>query len=227
MFKRSTKNTNLTRFSNPFDFDSTEVKTDTILYAIVTNNLNTLKYLLNKDNINTIIDKKNNYTSLHYAVTLPNNDITKFIIELGGDPKIKQSEGIDAFELSLKSGKHFIFNYFQQIQQDKYTNLEKVNTNLEKDNDNLKVKIDNLRNENIILIESIDKYIDKTNKLNDLNETKDIKIIKLNEEIVKYNIINTNLNNLNENKDTEINKLKRDLEESDKAFNNLLKKNKK
>ena len=243
--------TYLSRINNRFNITDKEI-TDNILYAIVTNDLNKLKSLLNKTNINIIIDKKNNYTSLHYAVTLPNNDITKLIIELGGDPKMKQAEGLDAFELALKSGRQFIFTFYQKIQIDKNNDLVKVNTNLEKDNDNLKVKIDHLKKNNSVLIESIDSYIIKTNKLNDIIENKDKDLNTMKEKITSLNFKIDNLNNtiqirdidlntMNKEKNIEINKLKRkleetetnlektkkDLKESEIAFNTLLKKNKK
>jgi len=165
---------------------------DDIIVAIVTNNLTRVKSLLNRNNVNNIIDTKNNYTALHYAVTLPNNDITKFIIELGGDPKIKQSEGYDAFELALRSGKKYIFQYYEQQQQVKIDGLET-------DNAKLALKVDDLKRTNEHLNESMDKFNSKINALH--------KVIEV--------------------KDREIGKLKRDLDDSEKAFANLLKKQKK
>lgn len=165
---------------------------DDIILAIVTNNLTKLRALLNRNNINNIIDTKNNYTALHYAVTLPNNDITTLILELGGDPLIKQLEGYDAYELALRSGKKFIFKYFEQQQQLKINNLQVDNTKLI-------LKVDNIKEENKYLNESIDKF---NNKLTDLHAIIEIK-------------------------DKEINRLRRDLDESEKAFGNLLKKSKK
>jgi ankyrin repeat protein len=164
---------------------------DDIIVAIVTNNLTTLKLILNKNNVNNIIDTKNNYTALHYAVTLPNNDITKFILELGGDPKIKQNDGYDVYELSLRSGKKYIFQYTEQIQQIKIDDLKLENVKLNS-------TINNLKRTNQYLNESIDNFNDKVNSLNNIIETKD----------------------------NEMRKIIIDLEESDRAFCNLLKKQK-
>lgn len=167
-------------------------RNDEIIVAIVTNNFTKLKSLLNKENVNNIIDTKNNYTALHYAVTLPNNNITNLILELEADPNIKQSDGYDAFELSLRSGKKFIFTYFQQKQEIKIDNLEIENIRIN-------TMIDELKKTNNYLCETMDDYNERINKLNEIIDIKD----------------------------KENSKLKRDLEESDRAFVNLLKKQKK
>ena len=149
---------------------------DDIIVAIVTNNLTRVRSLLNRNNVNNIIDSKNNYTALHYAVTLPNNDITKYILELGGDPKIKQSEGYDAYELALRSGKKFIFQYFEQQQQGKINSLETDNTRLA-------LKIDDLKRTNEHLNESIDKFNNKINALHKVIEVKDKEINNLKRDL--------------------------------------------
>ena len=177
-----------------------------IIVVILTNNLQKLKLLLNKNNVNDVIDNKNNYTALHYAVVLPNDNITKFILELGADPKIKQNEGYDAFELSLRSGKKFIFKYFEEQQQIIINKLETDNIKLKKDNIKLALNIGKLKTDNLNL------------------ETDNL---KLGAKINDYKIINDSLHKVIDSKDNEINRLKRDLDESEKAFTNLLKKNKK
>ena len=177
-----------------------------IIVVILTNNLQKLKLLLNKNNVNDVIDNKNNYTALHYAVVLPNDNITKFILELGADPKIKQNEGYDAFELSLRSGKKFIFKYFEEQQQIIINKLETDNIKLKTDNIKLALNIGKLKTDNLNL------------------ETDNL---KLGAKINDYKIINDSLHKVIDSKDNEINRLKRDLDESEKAFTNLLKKNKK
>ena len=105
---------------------------------------------------------------------------------------IKQSEGYDAYELALRSGKKFIFKYFEQQQQVKIDGLEI-------DNSKLVLKVDDFKRTNDYLIESMDKFNSKINVLHKVIEIKDKEIVKL----------------------------KRDLDESETAFNNLLKKQKK
>ena len=110
-------------FGRTSTFTFSDRNDDDIIVAIVTNNLTRLRLLLNRNNVNNVIDKKNNYTAIHYAVTLPNNDITKLILELGGNPDIKQLEGYDAYELALRSGKKYIFQYFEHPQEEKISSL--------------------------------------------------------------------------------------------------------
>lgn len=176
---------NRTRISTIFSND------DDIITAIVTNNLIKVKSLVNKNNVNNVIDSKNNYTSLHYAVTLPNNEITRYLLELGADPKIKQADGYDSYELTLRSGKKFIFEYFKEKQQNQIELLEY-------DNAKLITKIDDLKQTN----EYINKIIETSNK--------------------KLSLVTEKL----DAKNLECNKLKRELEDSEKAFTNLLKKQK-
>jgi len=159
--------------------------TDNIIVAIVTNNLNKVKELVTKSNVNQVIDTKNKYTSLHYAITLPYNDITQYLLDLGADPKIKQNEGFDSYELSLRSSKKFIFDYYKIKQQ----MTIKV---LESDNTTLKRKVSELSNTIEYLDKSIDGY---NNKISTLT--------------------------------TENSKLKRDLVDVEKAFENVVKKQKK
>jgi len=159
--------------------------TDNIIVAIVTNNIKKVKELVNKDNVNQIIDMKNKYTSLHYAITLPYNDITQYLLDIGADPKLKQSEGFDAYELSLRSSKKFIFDYYKIKQQMEIKNLEFENTGLKR-------KVSDLNN----TIQYLDKSIDNYN-----NKISELKTANL--------------------------KLKRDLDDAEKAFENLVKKQKK
>lgn len=165
---------------------------DDIIYAIVTGNLIKVKQLVDQHNINDIIDSKNNYTALHYAITLPNNDIIKYLLDNGGNPMKLQGESIDCFELSLRFHKKYIFDYFKEKQEEKIKKLE-INEKISN------VKIKNLETTNTFLENCIDKYNEK------------IDTFKL--EI--------------KNKDADIVKLKRKNEDSEKAFETLLKKIKK
>jgi ankyrin repeat protein len=163
-----------------------------IMYCIITNNFQRVKLLVDRHNVNNVIDTKNKYTALHYAVTLPNNNITQYLLELGADPLIKQNEGYDSYELSLKSGKKYIFDFFKIKQDIKIENLES-------DNNKLLSKVDELKRTTEYLTNSIDAMTEKL----------------------------VNNNTIIETKNKEINKLKRNLADSELAFGNLLKKQKK
>jgi ankyrin repeat protein len=136
--------------------------TDSLIVAIVTNNIKKVKELVNKTNVNQVIDSANKYTCLHYAVTLPYNDITEYLLELGADPKLKQNDGYDSFELSLRSGKKFIFDYYKIKQQ------SVINT-LENENSSLKRKVSDLNNTIEYLDRTIDGYNNKISTLTNEN----------------------------------------------------------
>jgi ankyrin repeat protein len=159
-----------------------------ILFSIITGNVCEVKKLVNKNNINNIIDTKNNYTALHYAVKLPNNEIVEYLVNCGANVNLKQNEGKDAIDLSIEANKRFLIN--------------KLITDTSKDSkelDELYVKYDDVNYKF--------KNLEKTNKtLKDANEY----LEKVNEELKENN-----------------SKLKRKLEDSETAFENLLKKTKK
>lgn len=158
---------------------------DDIIFAIVTNNLSKVKSLISKSNVNKVIDRTNGYTPIHYAVTLPHNSIIQYLMENGADPYLKQNEGYDAFELSLRSGKKYIFDYEGTKKNNRIKELED-------DNNKLIVKIDEIKRTNEYILTSVDNF---NNKITNLTR--------------------------------ENTKLKRELEESETAFSNLLKKQKK
>jgi len=163
---------------------------DSIICAIVTGNLIQVKKLVDKSNVNKIIDLKNKYSAIHYA--LGNNEILQYLLDLGADPKLRQCEGYDSFELSVRLGKTYIFDYYKQNQELKISNLEYENKDLLKKNNNL-------TEANAYLSKSIENFNTKV----------------------------LSLNNCLTRKINECTKLKRDLDDSEKAFSNLLKKQKK
>lgn len=186
---------------------TTNTTNSDIMTAIITNNLNKLKTLINKNNVNIIINNENNYTSLHYAIMLTDNiNIIKYLLELDADISLTENRGLNSYDLSLKYSSKIIFEYIKEKQQNKINNL-KINNN------SLLLNIDTLKKTNSHLNDTIDGYNKKINNLNDI-------ITDNNDIITDNNNIITDYNNKNKN-------LKRDLDESERAFNNLLKKSKK
>jgi predicted RNase H-like nuclease (RuvC/YqgF family) len=139
-----------------------------------------------------VIDQKNRYTALHYAVKLPNNDIVEYLMNCGADTTIKQNEGKDSIDLSIEANKRFLVNKV----------IEKSNKEL----DELYVKYDD------------NKYNVKT------LERKNKELTETNEYLQKAN---TDYANKIDNLKKENVSTKRKLEDSEKAFENLLKKNRK
>ena len=211
-----------------------QINNGNIIFAIVTNNLQKLKSILNVNNINNIIDNVNNYTALHYAVTMPHNDIVKFIIELGGDPYLKNKDELNSFDLSLKSGKKFLFEYNKQKQEIKIDELREENNKLEDINKKLEDK-------NIYINSSIDNYNIKINDLKEINNCIKNENKRAYNKIIEIENTNKNLKNenqiqnvriieleiINDNNKNNINKLKRELDDYEIALTNSIKKQKK
>ena len=169
---------------------------DNIIYYIVTGNIIEIRKLINNTNVNKIIDIINNYTALHYAVKLPNNNIVEYLMSCNADTSIKQNEGKDAIDLSIESNKRYLIdnllkkNNFEIDQlYTKFDDLNYKTKNIERSNNDLKQSNDYLQKSN-------DQYVKKIEELKENNT-------KLNDDNVK---------------------IKRKLEDSDKAFSNLLKK---
>jgi hypothetical protein len=161
---------------------------NSIIFSIVTNDVSEVKNLITNKNYNTILDENTGFTALHYAISSPNisNDIIKYLLLLGANPKDKiNNQDIDSFDLALKYNKRYLFEYFNKIKDEEIIVLTDKNKILQN-------RFDKLKESNNYLLDSIDSY--------------NIKISKLNEEIIT---------------------LKRKNEETETAFNNLLKRQKK
>jgi predicted RNase H-like nuclease (RuvC/YqgF family) len=172
---------------------------DSIIFYTVTGNLNEIKKKINRTNVNSVIDTKNKYTILHYAVGLQNTEVIKYILECGGDPEIVTKDGKDSFELATDKNKMLIHNFFLDKKENEIYKLKSTN-------DDLKYKINNL--------ESSLEYTKKS------SENYNLKIDKLNTE-------NNSLKRKLDDTTQKVYKLEKDLDETKNAFNNLLKKQKK
>ena len=144
-------------------------KKDRILFAIVTGNLIQLKDLIDSVNINNIIDDVNEYTSLHYAVKLKFNDITKFLLDNGAEPYLLQGDNKNCFELATDSHTSYIFEYFKLKQEQEVSKLKSEVTGLNKE-------INNLQDSNSFLNSTIDNYKNKVTRLNVIIEDKNKEI---------------------------------------------------
>ena len=176
---------------------------DDIKVYIITNNIQKIKEKINNKNVNNIIDRSNNYTALHYAVTLSNNEITEYLLTCGADASVKDKEGNDCYSLSRNK---FLHNLLIKRKEDKIYELQLRN-------DELKNKIRELEERNDYLNKNADDYILKVVKItSELTEKKE-EVIALKSIISKH--------------ENEVNALKRKLEDSDTAFTNLLKRQRK
>ena len=120
-----------------------------ILYNISIDNLNELKTLINQGNVNNVIDTKNGYTALHYAIKFNHDKIIDFLLNMGANPTIKTCDKQDSFDLSLRYQSKYVINY--EI-NDKKT----INNELQKTVSSLERKITNLETNNKYLLKSVD-----------------------------------------------------------------------
>ncbi len=139
------------------------VNNDNILFAIITGNLNEVKRFVNSSNVNNIIDIKNRYTALHYAVKLPNNEIVEYLMNCGANPSIKQAEGKDAIDLSIEANKRFLVDrVIKDASKEadglfiKYDDLNYKNKTLERENKELKETNQYLEKVNVQHVEKIE-----------------------------------------------------------------------
>lgn len=180
-----------------------------ILYAIVTQNLSTVRRLVNASNINQTIDETNGYTALHHAVRVKKNDaIVEYLLSCQADVNMKTGDGsnCDAIDLAIEVNYRFLID---KILKKKDTELDELYTKY----DNLNYKVKDVE-KNCAKLESTNENLTNINYgLTKSNEEQAIKINGLKMENTELKIENT--------------ELKRKLSESNTAFGNLLKKNKK
>jgi ankyrin repeat protein len=164
---------------------STIPKSDSsdILYNISIDNLNELRNLITEANINNIIDSKNGYTALHYAIKLNHDKIIDFLLNMGANPTIKTYDKQDSFDLSLKYQSKFLITY-------EINDKKAVNTELQKTVSSLERKISNLETNNKYLVKSIDDATIKIGLLKD-----EVLSLKKNNTSLKNNIVKSNSDN--------------------------------
>ena len=208
LFEPCPKNSNNVR-RNIINF-STSIDTDrnrNIIYCISIGKLDKLKELINNFNVNDIIDEDYyNMTALHYAVSTNYSDIVKYLINCGANPLLKNKDKKTCYDLAKKCNIKYLYNHLLEIKDNTINQLTDSIFVLQKD-------IESLKEKNTYLENSNNQYCNKieivTNKLETI--TSDLK--KSNEQVV--------------NIEAELSRVKRQRDESDCAFNNLLKKIKK
>jgi ankyrin repeat protein len=99
-----------------------------IMFAVLTSNLQEVRRLVNSSNSNNIIDTINNYTALHHAVRIRGNDkIIEYLLSVGANPRLKQTEGKDAIDLSIEANYRFLID--KMINKNE-AELDEIYTNL-------------------------------------------------------------------------------------------------
>ena len=188
---------------------NSELKRSTdLMYYLMTNNLAKIKQLnlINKSNVDNIIDELNQATSLHYSLQLQDHTITNYLLELNADPYKKNGMNKDSFQISLDFHKRCIFDHIIKKKETIISELNDESIHLRK---KLKLETDS----NNFLSKSVDSYRNKINNL-------DIEIKIIND---KNNILTIENNNLNDNNKT----LKRKVDRLNESLDGFLNSNKK
>ena len=146
---------------------STRTKTNTfskhqldtsILYALSTDNYEEFCSLVNEGNVNYVIDSKNGFTSLHYAVMMNREKYITYLLNMGANPRLKNHLKEDAFDMSLKYQNKAVFSYEIDDKTKINSELQRIINDLQRSNSNLDVN-------NKYLSKSLDEVIMKNSLL--------------------------------------------------------------
>ena len=204
---------------------TTTTTNDSIIFSIVTDNINELKKYVTDSNVNKIIDNKNGFTALHYAIKHGNKEIITFLMTLNPNTELKTLNGDDIYDLSLKYHNRIIFDIINKKKDDRINSLEKDVFRLNDDNKYKDTRI-------TYLTKSIDQTYAKNQDLNKkvIDSEKEIKDLKKKNENMSLELNNTQLDVLsNKRKFQDMDRKITNLENDNKSLltekNNLAKKN--
>lgn len=224
-------------------FTQTTIKGSDIIYCMSIDDLKGLKNLVNDLNVNQVIDTKNKYTALHYAIRFNNELMIDYLLSIGANPSLKTIDNQDCFDLSLKYQTKVVYEY--QI-KDLKLNVSELKGTVSA----LERKIQNNTDNTKYLVKSIDDLVLKNNnfkydlaevkKENSLLKTKNSSLIKENsslldsktrlenirednkKEIIYLQTENKSLNKSVDSLNSEIKTLKRKYDSLDESYNGLL-----
>ena len=133
-------------------------RSNDLIFHIVTNNFNKIKELVNKQNVNKIIDESNKYTALHYSLQVPDPKITNYLLELGANPLIKNSSEQTSYDLALVLNRKCIYQFDIKNLNKKIQDLEYINRDIEQKSQQKSESI-------LYLSKSIDNFREQIKKL--------------------------------------------------------------
>lgn len=173
-----------------------------IIFYISTDNFNEFSKLINEANVNNIIDKKNGFTALHYAVKFNNNKMIEFLRNLDANPKIKTINNEDSYDLALKFQNKYLIDFSLKENAEDIAEFQKFVKSQER-------KIVDLESNNKFLLKSIDDAIFKNGiQKTEINNLK-IAIADLKSEnaIIKKDLNSISISKIGfQNKNIELNK---------------------
>lgn len=198
-------------------FFSTRSSNADIIYSLSTDNYQELTRLINEGNVNNVIDTKNKFTALHYAIRFDNDKMITFLLNMGANPSLKTSDKQDAFDLSLKYQNKTTITY--ELDDRKHTNDE-----LHRSISTLEKKIMTLETNNKYLIKSVDDLVSKNSLLKDDLSFMRKDNVSLKNENSKLSIDIDLIKKDNESLSTNITSLKRKYDKLEDSYSGLLNK---
>jgi len=141
---------------------------DLLLY-ICTNNLEMVSKVVNKDNINSVIDIENGNTPLHMAIIMNNENMIRYLFECGGDLMIENKNNEDCLDLLLKFQNPLLFDYLEEGIDRGFKNKENFLIELQSKNKLLEEENKRLKEENERLNNNINYYPNTRGKRRRLN----------------------------------------------------------
>jgi ankyrin repeat protein len=172
-----------------------------IVYYLSTGNLTEIKRIINSFNVDDIIDDKNKYTSLHYAIRFGNKEIIDYLLALNSSITKKTANNEDALDLCLKYQNRDLINATLNDKNSKIVSLKK-------DIDILERKNKMMDTNNTYLVKSVDNLVEK----NDV----------LKYEIMQVQQKNKELSTSKKVVEEDLNKLKRKYSSLEASYDGLL-----
>ena len=167
-----------------------------ILYYMSIGNYIEFCKLISSTNVNDIIDSKNGYTALHYAIRLNDEKMIQFLLNNHANPYLKTYAKEDSFDLSIKY-------------QTKYVITNEMNTT-NKTLSTLNRKIKDYEINNRYLVKSVDELTEQVITLRQNNGN-------LTEQV-------TTLKKENESLTNDVKSMKRNYDSLEQSYSGLLKK---
>lgn len=215
-----------------------------MIFYIQNNKLTDLKRLINKNNVNTVIDSKDGLRAIDYAIKSNNDEIIKFLLELGADAYLLNGSKKNAFELSREHISNVVSNFVLNSKDNEIETHKKAITTLEKSVSSLEAcktymtkSIDTLNNNNSVFKNEISTLKGESSNLKTDVYNLSVKTRSMTAKIEAYerdttdlrannNFLKSSVANLrSENDDLkkENNSLKRKYSELETSYENLFK----
>ena len=142
------------------------IKGSDIIYCMSIDDLKGLKNLVTDSNVDQIIDTKNKFTALHYAIRFNNESMIDYLLSIGANPLLKTIDNQTAFDLSLKYQIKIVYEHEIKDLKLNVSELKGTVSALER-------KIQHNADNTKYLVKSIDELVIKNNNLkSDLSDVK-------------------------------------------------------